>query len=109
MNDLAWLSDWYLSQCDGDWEHQNGVEIRTIDNPGWSLKIDLSETSLKDVPFIPIAVGDMESNDDPLVRWYICRVREGRFEAFGGPLDLELILRIFRDWVEGCTGTSKTS
>lgn len=24
----------YRSQCDGDWEHGEGVEIGTLDNPG---------------------------------------------------------------------------
>lgn len=29
MNDenLIWLLTWYESQCDGDWEHGNGVHI----------------------------------------------------------------------------------
>ena len=37
---------WYAEQCDGDWEHRYGIEIGTLDNPGWSLKIDLVGTSL---------------------------------------------------------------
>jgi Immunity protein 53 len=34
------LQVWYLAQCDGDWEHRHGVTIGTLDNPGWSLRID---------------------------------------------------------------------
>ena len=32
--------DWYLSQCNGDWEHAYGVKIDTLDNPGWTLEVE---------------------------------------------------------------------
>jgi Immunity protein 53 len=35
-----------LGHCDGDWEHSSGVSIGTIDNPGWSLDVELAETNL---------------------------------------------------------------
>jgi ribosomal protein L37E len=39
MDDLlSKLSDWYAAQCDGDWEHEFGIHIGTLDNPGWSVK-----------------------------------------------------------------------
>jgi hypothetical protein len=44
---LRWLMQWYVGQCDNDWEHTYGVEIGTLDNPGWSLKVDLRETALE--------------------------------------------------------------
>lgn len=47
MDMTEWLIDWYRSECNGDWEHAYGIQIDTIDNPGWSLKIDLLETSLE--------------------------------------------------------------
>lgn len=40
---LKGLQDWYCSQCNGDWEHGYGVSIETLDNPGWSLKIELKK------------------------------------------------------------------
>lgn len=43
MELLRFLQDWYLSQCDGDWEHQLGIDIGTIDNPGWTVKVSLSD------------------------------------------------------------------
>ncbi|MGL4464545.1 MAG: Imm53 family immunity protein [Planctomycetia bacterium] len=27
MDTLARLQDWYAAQCDGDWEHQQGIRI----------------------------------------------------------------------------------
>jgi hypothetical protein len=32
---LPRLSRWYAAHCSGEWEHQYGVSIQTIDNPGW--------------------------------------------------------------------------
>jgi hypothetical protein len=41
---LKQLQNWFSSQCDGDWEHNFGFTIETIDNPGWSLEVDLNNT-----------------------------------------------------------------
>ena len=30
---LTWLQAWYMSNCNGDWEHGYGVSVRTLDNP----------------------------------------------------------------------------
>ena len=46
MTTLARLQRWYASQCDGDWEHHSDVEIGTLDNPGWSVDIDLADAAL---------------------------------------------------------------
>ena len=43
---LEWLQDWYLKQCDGGWEHEYGIKIETLDNPGWKVIIDLAYTEL---------------------------------------------------------------
>jgi len=39
MDLLEQVEDWYSSQCNGDWEHQYGISIDTLDNPGWSRSI----------------------------------------------------------------------
>ncbi|RRJ95187.1 hypothetical protein Ga0100231_013590 [Opitutaceae bacterium TAV4] len=41
---LQRLSEWYASQCDGDWEHSYGFKISTLDNPGVAIEIDLFGT-----------------------------------------------------------------
>lgn len=48
---FEWVQKWYADNVDGDWEHLNGVEIATLDNPGWSLGIDIAETELSDRAF----------------------------------------------------------
>ncbi len=47
MGTLKWIQQWYYEQCDDDWEHQFGIFIETIDNPGWSVKISIENTDVK--------------------------------------------------------------
>ncbi|WP_203237204.1 Imm53 family immunity protein [Streptomyces gilvosporeus] len=37
LDPLSSLTAWYTSQCDGGWEHEYGIRIETLDNPGWSV------------------------------------------------------------------------
>jgi hypothetical protein len=92
MDTLQELQRWYQSQCDGDWEHCYGVKIDTLDNPGWSVTIELNETNLADRPFTELQ--RMEHETD----WIVCRVREAKFEGNGGPFMLDEILRVFLEW-----------
>ncbi|MEJ7813409.1 MAG: Imm53 family immunity protein [Gemmatimonadaceae bacterium] len=91
-NELARLQAWYLAHCDGGWEHDAGIRISTLDNPGWRVSIPLDGTYLEGRAFVP--VGDLA----PERRWMRCRVEGGRFEGAGGPVMLEEILRTFREW-----------
>lgn len=93
MNTLKWLQNWYLENCNGDWEHSYGVKIDTVDNPGWSVEIDLTDTYLEDVPFESI---EEERNEED---WFYCIVRDGVFHGAGGAINLEEILDSFKTWV----------
>ena len=39
---IQWLQDWTKSQIDGNWEHELGISISMLDNPGWILSADVS-------------------------------------------------------------------
>jgi hypothetical protein len=41
MNELIKIQELYRSECNGDLEHQYGIKIETLDNPGWSVEIVL--------------------------------------------------------------------
>jgi hypothetical protein len=107
VDDLTWLMDWYLSQCDEDWEDHYGVKIDTMDNPGWSLIVDLNDTSLEGKTFIPVY--ENVTDENPIqglwgdVSWLACKVDDTKFKGYGGPRDLGRIIGIFRQWVVGCT------
>lgn len=92
MNSVEQLEQWYARQCNGDWEHEFGIEISTLDNPGWSIRIDLRGTELETRPFQPAAWERSEKD------WGRCRVVDGRFEGFGGPHQLSALLDQFLAW-----------
>lgn len=94
MNEIKWLKRWYKSQCDGDWEHCYGVEISTLDNPGWSVKIDVRETEAEGRPFERIFI---DKGDDD---WYVCQVQDEVFQGSGDPDKLETLISVFRKWYE---------
>ena len=89
---------WYLTQCDGDWEHQYGVAIGTLDNPGWSLKIDLVYTDIENKVFAPYGYGVGEDSESSGSNWLICRVENHSFVAYGGPEKLEEMIEVFLTW-----------
>ena len=91
-NLLNFLEEWYESQCDGDWEHEFGVTIETLDNPGWSLTIDLVGTECEGQPFDEI---DWEKNEN---NWIQCNIINNQFKGSGGPKNLQDLIQIFIDW-----------
>ena len=88
-NVLFQLQQWYLQQCDGDWEHSYGVKIDTLDNPGWIVTVDLSGTALAGLK-IPRTRSDRSEDD-----WAQHEVLNDRFVACGGPLNLEELVERF--------------
>lgn len=97
MELLTWLQEWYASACDGDWEHMFGVKIDTLDNPGWSVTIDLADTPLEYKEFDEYKNKNYVRDDD----WIICFVRDGQFRGAGDTYKLEKIIEIFKNWAEG--------
>lgn len=88
------LQDWYYSKCDGDWEHEFGIKIDTLDNPGWSISIDLKFTELANKEFTEIDKQISENN------WVQCKVDKERFIGAGGPQNLTEIIEIFFNWTQ---------
>jgi len=94
INMLNWLIDWYKSNCDGDWEHMFGVKIETLDNPGWSVNINVEDTNLEDKCFPELWT---DNGDDD---WIFCRVENNVFRGSGDPDKLEEMITIFKEWAE---------
>lgn len=94
MNILEWLKEWYKSNCNGDWEHNYGITIENVDNPGWYINIDLWDTELENKPFDEVQIHHNEQD------WLFCRVENNKFMASGDPDKLIKILEIFRNWQE---------
>ena len=100
MNTLQQMEQWYSSQCDGDWEHMYGVDINTLDNPGWIVKIDLRETELEGVSFGTVIQGNPEDSD-----WIHLHVESHKFHGAGDPSKLNVILQAFLAWAGQHTET----
>jgi hypothetical protein len=90
---LQWLQDWYQSQIDGDWEHEYGIKITTLDNPGWSIDIDLARTGMEEKAFKRINISRTEHD------WLACRVEDNVFKGDCGPKNLNEAIEVFRHWV----------
>ena len=95
MDAFDWLQQWYREQCDGDWEHAYRVRISTLDNPGWSLDVNLAETDWDNLT-LPIQ-SIRRSEDDWLDYW----VKDQRFGGACGPVNLMELIEAFRRIVEG--------
>lgn len=91
---LEELQRWYSAQCDGDWEHDNGVSIDSLDNPGWTLTVDLDGTLLSNKEFKRI---DEEHGDGT---WLACFVENNQFKAAGDPAKLGMLIKIFLEWAK---------
>jgi hypothetical protein len=83
------LQEWYLEECNGDWEHSYGVVIETLDNPGWLVKIDLEETPLacRARPKLENRVSEKD--------WLDIKITDAQFIGTGDPAKLLQILRTF--------------
>lgn len=88
------LQNWYHEHCNGDWEHNTNINIRTIDNPGWRVTIDLEGTNCENKLFKKI---NKEMSED---NWYHCFTQDNKFEGAGGSNNLIDILFVFEEWVE---------
>lgn len=92
--DLCWLAEWYAAQTNGTWEHDYGVKIDTLDNPGWDLRIDVTDTELQSAS---LPLEEHENGD----RWMrVWKNEEERvFNAVGDATALPAMINRFRRWV----------
>ena len=92
---LERLERWYRSMTSGDWHETYGIFISNIDNPGWTLRVELSDTYLEEAAFESVKVKRDEEQD-----WVICRVSDLEFIGHGGPENLGELITRFLDWAE---------
>ena len=83
------LQHWYGAECNGDWEHSYGIVIETLDNPGWSVVIDLNETTL--ACRARAATSRHASEHD----WVEIKITSDKFVGAGDPTKLLTILAAF--------------
>ena len=106
METLERLQKWYASQCDGEWEHQCGVRVESLDNPGWSVRINLEGTELLHRPFSPTEEGTGSDGHPEQTKWIACFVRDGAWNGASDESQLDRILTVFLDWAEAPSPTT---
>jgi hypothetical protein len=94
------LARWYHCQCDGQWEHHQGVQIQSLDNPGWLVKINLTGTPLAGRRFPAIRTNTSTTGWPQSGRWLHCEVVENIWQGAGDETKLTEILELFLAWGE---------
>jgi hypothetical protein len=94
MDTVSRLCAWFERQSVNEWHEDHGVKIDTLDNPGWSMKVDLKGTSLQKKVFQEFRI---ERSDRD---WVFARKNAEVFEVFGGPRNLNEMIEKFLLWAE---------
>ncbi len=72
-----------------------GSASEPSNNPGWSLRVELTGTAVAQKGFAAEQVHRSEHD------WYDTKVERGAFLAACGPLNLGEVIHIFRVWADG--------
>ena len=94
MDILDWIQDWFRENCDGDWEHGEVIQITTIDNPGWEVEIDISNTSIASMEL------DWILNETSKQDWYGVKIADQKFTAAGDIGKLKFLLGLFKKMID---------
>ncbi|MFA7435684.1 MAG: Imm53 family immunity protein [Bacilli bacterium] len=89
------MNKWFKIHCDGDWKHDDGVKLETMDNPGWILRVFIWNTNLENIEFKTI---DKEVDE---LNFINCEIKEDFFIGYCGVDNLEEMLSIFCDLIDG--------
>lgn len=91
---LEWIQNWFKDNCDGEWEKSEVIQITTIDNPGWEVEIDISNTSIANTTINWIL------NENDKQDWYGVKIEDQKFTAAGDPEKLIFLLGLFKEMIE---------
>lgn len=94
MEILEWIQNWFKDNCDGNWEHGDGIQITTLDNPGWEVEIDISNTSIANMN-IGWILNEKNAQD-----WYGVKIENQKFTASGDSGKLIFLLELFKEMIE---------
>jgi len=94
IENIKWLENWISDMFKFKSTNKNPLIIRTIDNPGWRISINLEDTYFYSKS---IDYQEREVDDSDWVQFW---VKDGFFQAAGGARNLNQMLGIFRQWVE---------
>lgn len=91
---ISWIEKWPLENSNQKVNGESNFLIRTLDNPGWKVFVNLKGTELENKPFSIIRIN--RSEDD----WIYCIVQDYEFKSACGPENLIEVLLIFINWCD---------
>lgn len=94
MKCLEKIQVWFECQCDGEWEHFNGIEITTTDNPGWSISIDIKQADISNYDINKYNFDKDENN------WSFIKIENNKFTANVSANNLSMAIDVFFRLVE---------
>lgn len=86
---IEYFQQWYISKCNGTWEHSYGLDISTIDNPGWKVNIN----GESDRPLLSINLTGDDNN------WIIINADDNEFKGYCSPQNLSVVLNHAKEWI----------
>lgn len=98
MEIIDWIQNWFKETCNGDWEQGEVIQITNLDNPGWEVEIDVSNTSLAAIT-IPWILNENHKHD-----WYGVKIENQKFSASGDAGKLKFLLELFKETIEKIEG-----
>ena len=96
--DFRDIIEWYQSHCDDSWEHQYGVRLETLDNPGWRLTVDLIHTDLQGRMMTEVREGIAPEDHPVSPRWIRCSVTANQFRGACDPTQVARLFEIFHQF-----------
>ncbi|WP_433366812.1 Imm53 family immunity protein [Actinoplanes sp. CA-142083] len=91
---FEFLASWYVAHCDGEWEHEFGVRIETVDNPGWNLRVDIIGTEMEG------RIATRGRREFEGGGWLIVESDGRSFEASCDAMSLRLAVQEFKKFVD---------
>ena len=93
-DDIIWLTQWFLTLCNGLWEDLYEVKLETTSDHGWGLSVDIADTELEEIKFTEIKAEDDNTN------WIHCYVQGKVFHGYCSSSRMFEMIKIFRKWGE---------
>ena len=95
LESISKINAWYASNCDGDWEHQYGISIQTLDNPGWLVEIDLFNTVKENKKF-----DAQKFNEVGNTEWFDIKVVDKKLVGACSVSQFSTLLHICAKWLQ---------
>jgi hypothetical protein len=83
---FEWLQELFSTFCDGEWERNYGIDIKTAGNPGWHVSINVKSTPFENIKVDEVKIERSERD------WVMVGIKDEKLFGSGGPSNLAEIM-----------------